>query len=316
MGSIIEIISDLKFSRHELREALDGLSEQEMTELEIYPGWTAKDVLVHVIGWDERVLQNLPLLLADRADEIEPVDATVYNQQSLANWQDKSLAEIQSAMFDMQYKVIQQIQVIDHVEIDKRRKRQGRIVTIRSYVIDIIMEHDRQHAAEITAWRATLDQEIDPEAIRETFRVSRNQFRVTVEELDEAILIKKGLIEKWSIKDVIGHIADWERLSLQAAEHIYDADNPPPMLLTHNRDELSMMMIAQRDLNTLPVDLRYMRYMHDEWDTFIAKLKLDDWGKRGSYPRGGGGTIADLVLSLAHHYDEHLSEVEAVLTEG
>ncbi|MDM8527715.1 DinB family protein [Anaerolineales bacterium HSG24] len=311
--SIIEFVSDLKFSRHELREALDGLSEREMTELEIYPGWTGRDVLVHVIGWDEYVLQSLPLLLANRADEIEPVDATTYNQQSLAKWQDKSLAEIHSAMFDTQYKVIQQIQAIDYVEIDKRREQQGRIVTIRNYVIDKIIEHDRQHAAEITAWRATLDQGIDTESIRETFRVSRNKFRAVVEELDEATLIKKGLIEKWSIKDVIGHIADWERLSLQAAEHIYDADNPPPMLLTHNRDELTMMMAAQRDLKTLPVDLRYMRYMHDEWDTFIAKLKPDDWGKRGNYPRGGGGTLADLILSLAHHYDEHLSEIEMAL---
>ncbi|MDM8519570.1 DinB family protein [Anaerolineales bacterium HSG6] len=313
MSSIIEIISDLKFSRHELRESIDGLSEQEMNTLELYPGWTVRDLLVHVIGWDERVLQSLPLLLANRADEIEPVDADDYNQQSLAKWQGKSLAEIQSAMFDTQYKVIQQIQVMDHMEIDKRRERHGRIVTIRSYVINIIMEHDRQHAAEIIAWRANLGDDIDPKTVRETLRVSRNKFRATVEELDEATLIKKGMIEKWSIKDVIGHIADWERLSLQAAEHIYDADSPPPMLLAHNRDELTMMMAAQRDLKTLPVDLRYMRYMHDEWDTFVAKLKPDDWSKRGSYPRGGGGTIADLVLSLAHHYDEHLGEIEAAL---
>ena len=42
------------------------------------------------------------------------------------------------------------------IEIDKRHKRNGRTITIRSYVLDTKEEHERQHALEIEEWRKNL----------------------------------------------------------------------------------------------------------------------------------------------------------------
>src|SRR5574341_2007231 len=89
LDSIPETVSDLKYSRGELLHSIAGLSRRELTEIPIYPGWTIKDVLAHVIGWDQRVLKTLPLMLQNRASEVASVEVDDFNRESVNAWRDK-----------------------------------------------------------------------------------------------------------------------------------------------------------------------------------------------------------------------------------
>jgi hypothetical protein len=57
MGSITEIIAYINFGRSSLMEAIEGLSHRELTQAPIYDHWTIKDILAHIIGWDQRVIK-------------------------------------------------------------------------------------------------------------------------------------------------------------------------------------------------------------------------------------------------------------------
>ena len=94
MSTISEIVSYLEFGRAEFLKSVDGLSHREMTQIPIFDDWTVKDVLSHIIGWDEWTLENLPLILQDRAGEVSAVDPDTLNQQSVRAWREKPLSEI------------------------------------------------------------------------------------------------------------------------------------------------------------------------------------------------------------------------------
>ncbi len=316
MGSIAEIIADLNFGRDTLLKSMEGLSRREKTVMEVYPttagrGWTIKDILAHVIGWDERAANNLPLILANRADEIQSINAAEYNQQMVELWHDKSFNEVLAEVKSSHQKVLDIMARLEHKEMDMRRERQGRILTIRSYVIDMIMEHDRHHAIDIEQWRKTMEQQIDPEAIQKTFHQSYEAFMQLIESLSEAELTQKRTIDKWSIKDMLGHIGDWNRLMLQAAEHIYDPSLPEAMMLGNSIEEQNKMMASRREMNPLSMELRYVRNLQKDWATFMAKLTPADWRLRGAFPWPDQGNIAELALDAAGHYTEHFETITA-----
>ena len=158
MSSIPAIISYLEFGRSELLESIEELSRRELTQIPIYDEWTIKDVLAHIIGWDQWVVEILPLILQNRADEIAEIDVEAHNHRSVEVWRDKSIDEVLVTLKSTHQQIVDAISAIDHVEIDLRRERKGRTITIRSYVIEMMVEHERQHAMEIEQWRETLTQ--------------------------------------------------------------------------------------------------------------------------------------------------------------
>ncbi len=54
-----QTLTALAQSRQALHQAIEGLSEQEMTQVQVEGVWTIKDVVGHVTSWEEVVLQPL-----------------------------------------------------------------------------------------------------------------------------------------------------------------------------------------------------------------------------------------------------------------
>jgi hypothetical protein len=225
-------------------------------------------------------------------------------------WRDKSLADVLAGLESTHRQLLEMMAQIDHVEIDRRRDRNGRIITIRSYVIDVMAEHERQHATEIEAWRRQLDRSIDPEAIKATLGQNQRDFWAALGELSEAEVQDKSALGDWSIQDVVGHIADWEQLILNAARHIHDPSWPPAPLGSDNIDEWNELMVARRASHTWPEEKRYLSETQAALDEFIDKLKPGDWKLRGPYPwPNDQGSLAELIWHAAEHYAEHLPGV-------
>jgi len=310
MSRIDNLVSDLKFSRTALLKAIEGLSVRELTLIKLSPSRTIRDILVHIMDWNEQALQSLPLLLNNQGENIPLIGRKVYNQQLLEQWQDKSISEILTALQTQHQKLLTMIASLDQIDFDMRREHQGQHITIRSYIITLIIEHDRDHAVEIEQWRKNMEDIINYEAIKTTLAKNRAEFMALVESMSEADLIKKGVVERWSVKDVITHIANWERILLQTAEHLYDPSQPPVTLLSQNIDEVNLMVVAQRDMKPLSIELRYLRSQQTYWDEFIAQLKPKDWLLRGAYPWGGDGTIAELIQIVAEHYANHFPQIK------
>ncbi len=306
MSSISAIVSYLEYGRSQLLQSVEGLSQREATEIPIYEGWTVKDVLAHLIGWDQWVLCTLPLMVQNRANEIPGVDEDAYNRKSVQAGQDKTVAELLLEIRSTQQQISELISNLDHVEIDMRRERHGRVITIRSYVIEVMVEHERQHALEIEQWRKHLEETIDPEAIKDSLARNRADFLALLEGLNEAQVADKTAVGAWSIKDVVGHLADWEQLILKAALHIYDPSLPAVLPFKENLDEWNETMVARRVGHSWPDVCSYLSETNAALDQFVDKLKPGDWKLRGPYAwPNDQGSLAELLSHAAEHYADH-----------
>ena len=162
MANIPEIVEYVNFGRKSLLESIEGLSDDELSSVSIFGDWTIKDVLAHIIGWDYRIIDILPLIAAGRAEEIAQVDVDQQNQQVVSAFADKSIAEVLAEIKSTHQQVLDILTSLDYTEIDRRHERQGRVITIRSYVIDKMIDHERQHAVEIEQWRSEQNNEPHP----------------------------------------------------------------------------------------------------------------------------------------------------------
>lgn len=311
MSSIPTIVSDLEFGRAKLLEAINGLSRHELTEIPIYEGWTIKDVLAHVIGWDRRVISTLPLMLQNRAGEVAGVDVDLFNQESVNAWRDKSLAEVRAEIQSTHRYIVEIIAGLDHKEIDLRRERHGRIITIRSYVIDVMTDHDREHAAEIELWRKNLEQSVDPEALKAALVQNREAFMTTIEGSSEADRLEKNTIGAWSVKDVVGHVADWEQLMLDAAAHIHDPSLPQALFVGEAGEDWNEILAAKRAGTSWSENWLYLTALQAAVEDFLTGLRPGDWILRGPYPwPNDQGTVAELVWHMSEHYVEHIPDLQ------
>ena len=312
MGSIAQIIEELEFGRSTVFEAIAGLSYLELTQTPIYEGWTIKDVLAHLAGWDEYAINTIPLIAQDRADELPPLDVDAYNRESLAARQDKLLAEILDELKISHRRLLDLILELDHEEIDKRHERRGRIITIRSYVINVLMEHEREHALDIENWRKTLAETINPDSIRVNLRQRRDEFMRLLDEITEEEAVAHGIIGSWSISDMVGHVADWEQLMLQAARHILDESEPAVEIPPHYDTEThNAVLAAARADKSWPENYRYLLFTQQAVDEFVNKLMPEDWAKRGPYPwLNDQGSLAELIDHIAGHYPDHTPDLE------
>ncbi len=309
MTTIPTIISDLKFGRSTLLKSLDKLSHQEMTQKNVYTDWTIKDILAHVIGWDQRVINTLPLMLQDRANEISGVVVDEFNHQAVAAGRDKTLAQIKAEIQATHQQIINILSAVDLAEIDKRHDYKGRTITIRNYVIEIMLEHERRHALEIEQWQQDLEKTINPQAVRQALRKQRAEFMTVLDRFNEDDVLDKSAVGVWSITDLAGHVADWEQTVLATAQHIYDPSQPLVSALADTIDEWNALMVAARSDKSWPETYHYLRRSQHTLNEFILKLNPGDWRLRGPYPWSDYGSLAELVMINADHYLDHLPDL-------
>lgn len=190
--SVEESVSFITFAREELLRQVADLPEEALTQIPLtagdsdecapgrvaaepnaetasWPLWqdivgvfkiegaTVKDLLAHIAAWEVRTAGILPLMLADRADEIPPVDVEVFNQQAISARRGHSVAEILAEMEVARAALVEMLTAAGDVALAKRRTRGGRTFTIQSYLVDVMAEHDRVHAEQLRQWRQDND---------------------------------------------------------------------------------------------------------------------------------------------------------------
>ncbi|MCB0163742.1 MAG: DinB family protein [Anaerolineae bacterium] len=316
MASIPEMVSYLKYGRAVLFDAIAGLSRRELTAVEIYPGWTIKEVLAHIIGWDEQVIKNLVLIKQGQADQIDYLDAQEHNRAAVARWRDHSWREVLAAVHHSYQQIIDMIAALDFPDIDRRYERRGRVITIRSYIIETMVEHIRQHAAEIELWRQTLDDGIDPAAIVMQLKQSRAAFMIILDTINEADAINKHAIGHWSISDLVGHVADWEQRMLQAARHIYDPSLPPVPPVDDQALDWDEVLVARRAKKSWPENYHDLLETQVAVDSFLIDLLPGDWKLRGPYPwPDDQGSLAELIATIGRHYDNHTPDLREAIRD-
>ena len=131
-----------------LLDAVDGLYEEQMTRV-WYGDWSARDILAHVAGWHREEIAMLERMARGERPVPESADYTdddAWNARFVAKWRAASAGEVLAEL-----KATKEAYVAAASRLPEERFEEGR--TARRLVQQGCIEHYREHADEIRAWR-------------------------------------------------------------------------------------------------------------------------------------------------------------------
>lgn len=143
------------------RRKLAALAEQAPVGKYIYPGWTIKELLAHVSGWDDVVIEAL------RAHaKGEPVSTTVtrginaYNAQTVSSRETLDLEHTIAEFHATRAALIQALRDLPDEKFNQALTFPwGEIGTV-AYLIEIFAEHEEYHSDHIAQWLKNPDEVI------------------------------------------------------------------------------------------------------------------------------------------------------------
>ncbi|MEX2238155.1 MAG: maleylpyruvate isomerase N-terminal domain-containing protein [Dehalococcoidia bacterium] len=139
-----EALAQVDAARQELLSALDGVSEDEAGR-PIAGGWTLKELLGHVVGWDNNYADRLTEIAAGRESIPDEENVDAENQSFSEMYGDAPLSEVVERVRDG---AVRRRQALDALSEDHFRPE-----ALGWLIAEGGAGHHREHAADIMTWR-------------------------------------------------------------------------------------------------------------------------------------------------------------------
>ena len=143
--------------RGKLLAALDGLSEEEMTRPGAVGHWSVRDVLAHLLAWEEEAVARLDLLAAERPQDIAWIgdenELETWNARAHQRYGSLALAEVMRRLTDVQGRILAGLESLSQ----ERLSTDAGPVPVRQWLPGETYAHEQEHCAEILAWRRSIE---------------------------------------------------------------------------------------------------------------------------------------------------------------
>lgn len=139
----------------------------------------------------------------------------------------------------------------------------------------------------------------EPVEILEHVTRSRVNLTATIYGLSEAQLTTVGVVGRWSVKDVMAHIARWETVCF---ETLRDHIEGKPQATEDYRDVLAYNNKWESELRAMSLLESIMQFerAHYQLFGFLSALKPEQWN---------GYVRAWVANSCWHHFEEHTAQI-------
>lgn len=228
-----QLLARLAAERAYLLQQLEGLDEDTLSHNPVIEKSTAAGLLTHLAYWDALYADRLGKLLDGRRHEIHAIESPdARNDAIQAQFSHLSLAE---AVAVCQKERRNFLMILDRMsdEVLYRRTRLGpgwRVIphmwARRRY------EHDAEHAADLARWRNGFPPNdpslrvIHRSLLRPVLDLSRREFVALAAVLPPEERETRMLNGIWTLKQILGHLADYERLGVVALKAIAAGQEP------------------------------------------------------------------------------------------
>jgi len=148
------MLAKLAESRRDLHRATQGLSEEEMTQVQVEGVWTIKDVLGHIASWEEICLEPLRRY-ADGA----PFEATVtedylaLNEELAARKRDVPLGVILDELDAIRQELVATASKLSAEQWEQRVIFPWGDEGAVAEMLDELYQHELEHVHAIQQWR-------------------------------------------------------------------------------------------------------------------------------------------------------------------
>jgi len=213
-----QLLARLAAERAGLLEQLIGLDERTLTDSPIFDDWMVKDLLAHVAAWDRWELQEMKRMASGEAPDLTAVrDMDAFNAAVVAAWRDRTLAEVLTELQDARATWVSWLQALSEEEFFFRQRLFGCEDWSFPGCLEVQWRHDTEHAAQISAWREAegLKVKAGPKAVLlAALAAARDELLTAAARVPPEERASRPVCGKWTLKDVLGHVADWEWLGV------------------------------------------------------------------------------------------------------
>jgi uncharacterized damage-inducible protein DinB len=149
-----ETLARLAQSRQTLHQAIEGLSEEEMTQVQVEGVWTVKDVLGHIASWEETCLEPLQRYADGGPFEVQVIeDYMAWNDEQAARKRDVPLDAILDELATIRQGLVEAASRLSAGQWKQRVPFSwGGRGTIAE-VLDVFYQHELEHVRSIQRWR-------------------------------------------------------------------------------------------------------------------------------------------------------------------
>jgi uncharacterized damage-inducible protein DinB len=148
-----EALARLAESRQALHQAIEGLSDEEMTQIQVEGVWTIKDVLGHIASWEETCLEPLRRYADGGPFEVKVIeDYLAWNDEQATRKQDVPLDAILDELATVRQELIE--------AASKLSAEQWKQIVPFSWggegtiaeVLEVLYRHELGHVHNIRQW--------------------------------------------------------------------------------------------------------------------------------------------------------------------
>jgi hypothetical protein len=154
-----DLIKTLESSRIAFMDAIEDLSEDQLTQPGICGEWSIKDLMAHLLMWEAETIKLLFQVQQGKVPTTVHLSQLSDDEQN-ALWrqqiQNRPLQAVLDDFHAIRAQTIRQIQAISEERLSNPKLfpwLKGK--TLTELILHSISQHDDEHRAQIEAWRST-----------------------------------------------------------------------------------------------------------------------------------------------------------------
>lgn len=306
------LLARLAAGRAELLTVLLELDAGVLTQEPFLGQWTVKDTLAHIAAWDHWEHRQMRRMLGDEPPEDVAVDS--FNALVVAEWRDRPLADVVRELQDARSSWTAWLgDLTDEVFFQSRPFHDWDWAFPNC--LEIQWEHDAEHTAQIAAWREGhgFASGVGPkEVLLAALSAAREELIAVSALVPRQELASRPVCGKWTLKDVMGHLADWEKVGVRGLRLMVQGQpleiEEIPDIEAWNQEHAD----ARRDQTWEEVQQDLLRTREDLVDAVEC---LDRAALTRSYvfPWGPEATAYEWIYAFIAHDREHAQSLREVL---
>ena len=226
----LELLARLAAERNYLLRQLWGLSETTLTTIPVMDDWTAKDILAHIAFWDGFVTERMSWVVNGRLSEMPSIGGQsaidALNLERHQQFKNVPLEAVIATLLKERSGLHALLKRIpDHDLHRQLRLADGHRTRMKSWLRSR-WRHDADHAQALAIWRKRLPddlkrQRLGPQyLLRTMLQAARKEFLKTADLIPESERTTKPVCGTWTLKDLIGHLTDWEKVGLDGLQQL------------------------------------------------------------------------------------------------
>ena len=318
------LLARLAAERSFLLQQLEGVDEAALTRDPVYDGWRLPAVLGHLAYWDALTADWLAKLADGRPGDIRAagvVDGPLDTRNAALQRQFAGLA-FPAAVAMCQKERRSLLMALQRLPDDTLHRRATLQPGWRATPADWLRRrhrHDAQHSADLARWRANYPAN-DPSLrvihralLRPLLGLARAEFLAVAALIPPDARETEPIEGEWTLKQVLGHLSDYERLGVVALRQVAAGREPD----YERTIEAFEAFNAERGLGwaALPWADVWAQYVAVRRALLEVALGLDDAALARPFtaPWLSPTTACGYLLDMAGHEQEHADALRPVL---